>query len=267
MRQTKFSILALTAAVTLALSGSAWADTIAYWNFNNNTQGTPSSNLGTFNTSMSGGTLGNEVYNSTDKTLSSAYGVNSSSSFVDLSHLSGSMGLAGGSNNWGTFAGDATVNANALNGDVSGGALSVVGTANNYVTNSSYVEFKLPTTGYQGIVLSYATRGTATGFATQEWDYSTDGTNWTNYSTISGRNVTAWSLQTVSFPSALDNLANAYFRVALGGATSSSGNNRFDNVQFNASAIPAVPEPGTLALLGAGLAVAAVAFARRKVSK
>jgi hypothetical protein len=36
-------------------------------------------------------------------------------------------------------------------------------------------------------------------------------------------------------------------RLTLDGATAAAGNNRFDNVQFNA-----IPEPASLALLGLG---------------
>jgi hypothetical protein len=53
--------------------------------------------------------------------------------------------------------------------------------------------------------------------------------------------------------SALDNAATAYVRVTFTGATSSTGNNRLDNIIFNADVVPA---PGAVALLGlAGLVI------------
>ena len=57
-------------------------------------------------------------------------------------------------------------------------------------------------------------------------------------------------MKTLATLSALDGAATAFLRVTFDGATSSTGNNRLDNIQFNA-----IPAPGAIALLGlAGLA-------------
>jgi hypothetical protein len=45
----------------------------------------------------------------------------------------------------------------------------------------------------------------------------------------------------------LDGATDAYLRLTLAGASSGTGNNRFDNIQFNATA---VPEPTSMLLAG-----------------
>ena len=231
--------LSIMSVAMLSQINSARADLLAGWNFNNSTAGAGGA-AGVFNAT---GTV--EVYNASNKTLSPAsYGAVASSSTVDFNGLAGAMGGAA-NNNWGTFTGDVTNQINTS--DAAGGALAVIGSGNN----GKYATFKTSTIGYSDVVLSYATRGTATGFNTQSWAYSTDGTNYTQFSDITGRNVTSWSTQTVDFSSidALDNQSDVYFRLSYSGATSTSGNNRLDNVQFNATAIP---EPCTLIVLAMG---------------
>ncbi len=89
-----------------------------------------------------------------------------------------------------------------------------------------------------------------------------------NYTTLSGVNTasrsTSFATATVDFSSApgLNNATAAYLRYTLSGATSASGNNRLDNIQFNATA---VPEPSTLALgvLGGLAGLAGVLWRKR----
>jgi hypothetical protein len=128
------------------------------------------------------------------------------------------------------------------------GAYSLVTPATPFNNNFSIV-FKVPTTGYQDLILNYSTRGTATGYTTHDWAYSTDGTTFTNQATITGRNATTFSNQTVDFSavSALDNLAFVYIRLTVSGATGAGGNNRLDNINFTAvSAGPPVLTGGTV---------------------
>jgi hypothetical protein len=234
----------LTTIVSLAMimsftAANVQADLLCYWNFNNNTQGSPSSNLGTFNTTGSV-----EIYNASSESLSVATsGVYASTATVELSDLVGTMG-GSPNNNWGTFAGATN---NALNDDTSGGALSVVGSGNN----GHYVDFTVSTLGYGGLIVSFATRGTSTGYTTQVWSYSNDGVNFISFATLTGRNVTSFSTQTIDFSSieSLNNKSNVIFRVTFDGATSTNGNNRIDNVQINGTV---VPEPVTIALLSSG---------------
>lgn len=237
-----------TSALSLCilLSAPSQAVLLAGFNFNNNTVGAPTTNLGTLNTT---GTT--EVFNSTTEILSPAtHGAVASSATIDLSGIGGTQGGAPG-DNWGTFGGATT---NAVSGDASGGALSIVGSGNN---GASFL-ITVSTAGYEDVVLTYATRGTSSGFSTHTWAYSTDGTVFTDATTITGRTSTSFTTQTVDLSAitAVDNLSTLWFRVTLSGASASNGNNRFDNIQINA-----VPEP-TVAVLG-GLGFLALLRRRR----
>lgn len=143
-----------------------------------------------------------------------------------------------GSSNWATaatrlyFAGVAPSSSLCLVTTLTG-AYSLVAPASPF-NNSFGIVFKIPTTGYQDLILSYATRGTASGYTNHDWSYSTDGTTFTPQVTITGRNATTFSTQTVDFSaiSALDNLPAVYIKLVVSGATAPSGNNRFDNINF-----------------------------------
>ena len=144
---------------------------------------------------------------------------------------------------------------------VVGGAASVP--AGTFGANGKAMVFKFSMSGLSNLSVSYAVQRTASGFTTQQWDYSTDGTTWSSAATITGIGAsfaggTTNVASTLGVASGLNNAANAYMRVTFTGATSSTGNNRMDNFQFNADAIPA---PGAVALIGlAGL----VASRRRR---
>ena len=107
----------------------------------------------------------------------------------------------------------------------------------NTTANGKGVVFKFSTTGYQNLMLSYAQRGTATGFSSETWSYSTDGVNFTELQTLTGTNVTTYTLREVSLSSvvALNDAAVVYIRLSVDGCTSGSGNNRIDNVVFRAN--------------------------------
>ena len=137
-----------------------------------------------------------------------------------------------------------------------GGAASVP--AGTFGANGKAMVFKFSMSGLSNLAVSYAVQRTASGFTTQQWDYSSDGTTWSSAATITGIQLSfaagttpANVVTSLGVASGLDNAATAYMRVTFTGATSSTGNNRMDNFQFNADAIPA---PGAIALLGlAGL--------------
>jgi len=120
---------------------------------------------------------------------------------------------------------------NAVGADASGSSFCPVDMANN---DKSFI-LNVSTVGYVDIIVTYATRGTASGFSTHTIDYSTDGTNFTNFSTLTGRNVTTFSIQSVDLSaiSEVENNANFKLRITLSGATTSTGNNRFDNIKVN----------------------------------
>ena len=136
--------------------------------------------------------------------------------------------------------------------------------------NGSQSVFTVPTTGYSDINVSWAQRGTATGFNSRVFEYSTDGgTNWTDIGAYNHTDTTAASsgaltstFKTVSLDMAasLDNNPNAMFRITYSGASSATGNNRWDNFYVQGVAIP---EPASLLLLSLG-GIALVTFNRRK---
>ena len=163
-----------------------------------------------------------------------------------------------------SFAGT-TLNATGSMSTVTSGsgALAIVGgaasvPAGTFGANGKSMVFKFSMTGMGNLAVSYAVQRTASGFTAQQWDYSTDGTTWSSAATITGIQASfaagatpANVVTSLGVASGLNNAATAYMRVTFTGATSATGNNRMDNFQFNADAIPA---PGALALLGvAGL--------------
>lgn len=133
----------------------------------------------------------------------------------------------------------------------SGGSFSFIGPTNNGASSV----FTVPTTGYSDILVSWAQRGTSTGYTSRTFEYSTDGgSNWTNIGAFTGSAgalSSTWATVALdlSAVSSLDNNANAMFRITYDGASSSSGNNRWDNFYVEGTI---VPEPATLALLAMG---------------
>lgn len=122
---------------------------------------------------------------------------------------------------------------NMEDGDVSGGSISIQGGTDN-ANNGAYIQFEFSMANKESLEISYATRGTASGFTSQTWSWSTNGTDFTDFGTIEDTNVTEFFLVEASAPADLDNAATAYLRVTLDGATTTSGNNRFDNIKFTA---------------------------------
>ncbi|MDI6767395.1 MAG: T9SS type A sorting domain-containing protein [Bacteroidota bacterium] len=130
-------------------------------------------------------------------------------------------------------------------GDEAGGCLVPVNVTNN---GKSFI-YTVPTTGYKDIVLTYATRGTSTGFTSHEVLYSVDGTNFTTFQTFTGTNVTTWSVKTVDFTSITSANENVNFKIKIiiDGATA-AGNNRFDNVKVQGTSTVLNDGDGTAAL-------------------
>jgi PEP-CTERM putative exosortase interaction domain len=236
----------LIAAVAVSFATFAQAQTLLVgWNFNNNTAGADGA-LGKFET-----TGEFEVYSEEFKRLTVAsHGLSAATATVEFSGLIGEMGGTA-NNNWGTFGGSTI---NAFEGDASGGALAIVGSGNN----GSSVVFTFSTVGFESIALSYASRNTGTGFNLHTWEWSTDGENWNEWTSVSGINT---SFQAFTLPeiSGLDNLEIAYVRVSVSGATTTNGNTRIDNLQ-----IVSVPEPTTVGLMGLGATALIFSLRRRR---
>jgi hypothetical protein len=101
-------------------------------------------------------------------------------------------------------------------------------------SNGKSVTLKFSMAAFSGLNLSYATRtsGTTTGFNLHAWDYGTDGSSWTPMSFTSSFSIsTSFAVKSLTATNALDGAAEAYLRLTLTGATSTTSNNRLDNVQ------------------------------------
>lgn len=180
----------------------AVADTVAYWNFN-------SLSISTASAPGAGGVPTSIAVNQGNGTLS----------------LSGWTGLVD------DFGGSAI---NAISPDASGASLSLVSNAGN----NSFIELQLNLADFGDPIITFATRGTSSGFNSGVWSYSVAGGAFT---TISGVNTattsTTFALQTVDLTSinAVDGQADVKLRYTLSGATSTSGNNRIDNLLVSAT--------------------------------
>ncbi len=114
----------------------------------------------------------------------------------------------------------------------------------NTTANGKSMVFALNMSGYVNMVVSYATQRTSSGFTSQLWEYSTDGSNWLHAQTVSTI-PTSFGVQTLSPITALNNTTTAWLKVTFTGATTAGGNNRLDNIQFNVSSSAPVVTNGT----------------------
>ncbi|HEY0092267.1 MAG TPA: fibronectin type III domain-containing protein, partial [Flavobacterium sp.] len=124
-------------------------------------------------------------------------------------------------------------------------ALALLGGSGNSANGKSIV-IKIDMTGFANLNVTYASQKTNTGFSTQTWEYSTNGTTWLPVQAVTSV-TTSYSLITLNTITGLDNAPNAYLRFTGTGASSASGNNRLDNIQLRATAAPSGPTVTTLA--------------------
>lgn len=122
---------------------------------------------------------------------------------------------------------------NAQNSDLAGSGLR----ARN-PSDTRYLLLSIPTTGFQKIIVQFATAASSSGAQIQNYSYTIDGTN---YST-DGLNTTTFnttvdpimSLVSLDFSSitAVNNNPNFKIKISFSGSNASgtTGNNRFDNV-------------------------------------
>lgn len=124
-------------------------------------------------------------------------------------------------------------NLNARNGDAWGTHLRF----NNPIGGA--LQFNLPTTGYNNVIVKFTTRRSAQGAGTQTWSYTTDGTTFISYQTVNPQDGNP-QLITFDFSTIAGASNNPNFKLkvefsATGGGT--GGNNRFDNFTVDASPV------------------------------
>ena len=154
-------------------------------------------------------------------------------------HLDGTNGASSWNTNQVSGFGGTTLNAAPGFSTNTGGpsALGLVASTGNAANGQSIV-FRFSMAGRKDLAVSYATRGTSAGFATQTWSYSTNASNWTEMSVQTGRTNTSFTAINLPVITNVDGVSNVFLRMTVAGATASSGNNRLDNVQITAIAAP-----------------------------
>jgi hypothetical protein len=138
------------------------------------------------------------------------------------------------------------------------------------------VQFNVSTVGFSGITVTWDQRVSNTSSRFAQFQYSTDGTNFADFGALfSGTPGDAWyNSRTVSLVglSAVDNNANFAFRVvsafepattAYLAATTGSNYATTGTWRFDMVTVSAVPEPGTYAMMFAGLVMVGFMAARR----
>jgi PEP-CTERM motif len=146
---------------------------------------------------------------------------------------------------------------NARLGDPAGQALSLQGGTGN-TNNGRNIMLSVSTLGFSDIVVTLATQGTSTGFNSNQFQYSLDGITFIDFgapyvpATAFGAIPVVFTLSSIA---GLNNNPNAAFRIVFNGATSSTGNNRIDNivVEGTSTTTTTIPEPSTAVLLLSGL--------------
>ena len=139
-------------------------------------------------------------------------------------------------------------NLNARNGDASGTHLRY-----NYPINGN-VQFNLPTTGYNNVVVKFSTRRSGSGAGNQSWSYSLDGTTFVTYQTVTSQDANP-QLVTFDFSNVTGVSNNPNFKLKVEfsqGSGGAVGNNRFDNFTLDATSVGGTDTtPPTIAYLPA----------------
>ena len=107
-------------------------------------------------------------------------------------------------------------------------------------SNGKSATLKFSMAGIQGLNASYATRtsGTTSGFNAHAWEYSTDGATWSPLNFTATFSIsTSFALKSLEATNALDGAADAYLRLTVNGATSTTSNNRLDNIVLLSNAV------------------------------
>jgi hypothetical protein len=204
----------------LLISSFTWGQNLVhYWNFNDNA----SIAAITTPSQTSGG--------------ASLVAVNAGTSVINLS---------------GTAQNFDVQNLNARNSDVSGTHLRY----DNPIGGA--LIFTLPTSGYENIIVKFATRRSGSGAGTQTWYYTLDGSSYVVFTsvTINDANpaLTTFDLSSIT---GANNNANFKLKVEFAlGAGGTGGNNRFDNFTLEGTTVGGGDtSPPTATLVPANAAV------------
>ena len=179
---------------------------VHYWNFNDNT--------------------------SEASILTPAYSLVSGASITHIAGGTSLIDFAGG-----TGQNFDVQNLNARNGDEAGTHLRF----NNPIGGE--LVFSLPTTGFQDVIIQFATRRSGSGAGLQYWSYTVDGLNFISFDTVAPNNGDPM-LETLDFTSIGEVNNNAQFKLKVSfdqGPGGTVGNNRFDNFTLDGKQV-ATPE-------------------------
>jgi len=192
-----------TVIAAFFLQGNLFGQTslIHYWNFNNNVS---TSSITTPTSTLTGGSITAFIGGTTEIDFAGGTGQNFN---VD--------------------------NLNARNGDASGTHLRY------NIPIGGNLQFNLPTTGYNNVVVKFTTRRSSSGAGTQTWTYSVDGTTFLPYQTVSPLDANP-QLITFDFSAIADVANNPNFKLKVefaAGTGGTVGNNRFDNFTVDATAV------------------------------
>lgn len=192
-------------SLMLLLTGQLQAQSLVhYWNFNNSAD---ESALLTPTLSLTGG--------------------------ASIAHVPGGISAIQATSN--TGQGFDTANPNARNGDPAATHLRF-----NDPIGGALV-FTLPTTGYQQVVIKYATRRSGSGAGIQKIEYSVNGIDFDSLTVVEPANGDP-TLQTLDFSGIVAVNDNPDFQIRITfqqGAGGAVGNNRFDNFTLDGAPLGA----------------------------
>jgi hypothetical protein len=125
---------------------------------------------------------------------------------------------------------------------IAGQSYTLVG-GTSLSANGKSLVIKFSMEDYQNPVLTFATRGTATGFNSHQWAWSIDNNVYTPFGYNTADNTGSFVFRTLDMSDidALDQATEVYLKLTFNGATSSSGNNRLDNIVINATEASVAP--------------------------
>jgi hypothetical protein len=103
--------------------------------------------------------------------------------------------------------------------------------------NGKSIIFKFSMTNLIDPIITFATRGTSTGFNTHSWEWSTDNITYTAFGTNTANTTTTFASRTLDMSTInqVDQAATVYLKLTVSGASNATGNNRIDNFVIRAT--------------------------------